>query len=292
MPARTASRPRPPAKGTAAARAQPRSGRPAAGSRAGTTRSGAKAPAAKPARSRSAPKRTPSRRAPAKRGSQRRRSAPRRRSRPLLARAAVASWMGVAHGLGALARHAGGAADLEPAHRRDGAGLFALAAAIVVAVGAWFDAAGPVGHGITVALRDLIGCAVLALPAVLLVVAWQLLRRPSDGAPKGRWVVGWVALCAGVLGLLDLANGDPISLTGRRNAGGVLGVLAGSPTKAALSDDVAIPILVLVGVFGLLVLTATPLHAVSSRLRAVLPGADGEPIDLDDPDEWLEPEPP
>jgi S-DNA-T family DNA segregation ATPase FtsK/SpoIIIE len=246
MPARTAARP------SAAAKTTKSAARPAA------TRRRPPAKQAKPA---------------ARRSATRRPAAPRRGRPPLLARAAVAGWMGLAHGVGAVVRHASGAADLDPAHRRDGAGLLALAAALVIAVGAWFSAAGPVGHGITVGLRDLVGSAVLALPVLLGAVAVRLLRRPSAEAPKGRWVVGWIALAAGLLGTLDLVNGDPGHLHGRRGAGGVLGVLAGSPLKAALTTDIAVVLLVLVGLFGLLVLTATPLHAVSGRLRAVWPGA-------------------
>jgi DNA segregation ATPase FtsK/SpoIIIE, S-DNA-T family len=176
----------------------------------------------------------------------------------------------VAHAIGSLARHAGGGArDLDPAHRRDGAGLAAAAAALVVAVGAWAGAGGPLGHGVTTVLRTLIGSAVMVLPPLLAVVAWRLLRRPSTDEPRGRVVVGWIALAVGVLGVLDLVHGDPTSSAARRGAGGLLGVLSGSPVAAAVTSYLAIPILLLVAVFGVLVLSGTPLHAVPDRLRAL-----------------------
>ncbi|HET6817840.1 MAG TPA: DNA translocase FtsK 4TM domain-containing protein [Mycobacteriales bacterium] len=182
----------------------------------------------------------------------------------------------LAHTVGSLARHAGGGArDLDPAHRRDGVGLGAAAAALVVAVGAWAGAGGPLGHGITTVLRTLIGSAVMLLPPLLAVVAWRLLRRPSTDEPRGRVVVGWIALAAGVLGVLDLVHGDPTSAAARRTAGGLLGVLAGSPIAAALTPYLAIPILLMVAVFGVLVLTGTPLHAVPDRVRALAHRSNG-----------------
>src|SRR5438477_368367 len=170
-----------------------------------------------------------------------------------------------------VARHLGGGArELDPAHRRDGLGLGCLAGALVVAVGAWASAGGPVGHGVTVVLRTLVGSAVMLLPVVLAVAAWRLLRTPSDDAPKGRVAIGWIAIAVGLLGVLDLAHGDPTSGAGRRGAGGVLGVLAGSPLDSALTTYLALPILMLVAMFGVLVVTGTPLHTVKARVVGLL----------------------
>jgi S-DNA-T family DNA segregation ATPase FtsK/SpoIIIE len=183
----------------------------------------------------------------------------------------MALWMMLAHVTGGVARHLGGGArDLDPAHRRDGLGLGCLAAALVVAVGAWASAGGPVGHGVTLVLRTLVGSAVMLLPLVLAVAAWRLLRTPAADAPKGRVAIGWIAICVGLLGVLDLLHGDPATGVGRRHAGGVFGVLAGSPLKSAVTTYLALPILLLVGLFGVLVVTGTPLHAVKARVVGLL----------------------
>ncbi|MDQ1696465.1 MAG: segregation ATPase FtsK/SpoIIIE, family, partial [Frankiaceae bacterium] len=183
----------------------------------------------------------------------------------------------LAHGAGGIARHLGGGArDLDAAHRRDGLGLGALAGALVVAVGAWANAGGPVGHGVTTVLRTLVGSAVMVLPLALAASAWRLLRRAPTEEPKGRVAIGWAGLGVGLLGILDLAHGDPTGSAARRGAGGLIGVLAGSPLAAAVTSYLAIPLLALVVVFGVLVLTGTPFHAVPDRLRALAhrPGAD------------------
>src|SRR3954468_18611967 len=212
------------------------------------------------------------RRAPARRS-------PRRRSGPslpvrlgrALSRLVAALWMLCAHAIGGLVRHLGGGArDLDPAHRRDGLGFGAMAGALVVAVGAWAGAGGPVGHGVTAVLRYLVGSAVMLLPPLLGVVAWRLLRRPSTEEPRGRVVIGWIALAIGVLGVLDLLHGDPTTQAGRSGAGGILGVLAGSPVAAALTAYLAVPILLLVAGFGVLIVSGTPVHAVPQRLRSLL----------------------
>src|SRR5690606_24317861 len=53
-----------------------------------------------------------------------------------------------------------------------------------------------------------------------------------------------------------------------RAAGGVLGYLLGTPLTALVTVWAAVPLLVLLGVFGLLVLTATPVHMIGPRLTA------------------------
>src|SRR4051812_1586778 len=190
----------------------------------------------------------------------------------------------LAHGVGAVARHLGGGArDLDPAHRRDGLGLAAIAAALVVAVGAWAGAGGPLGHVTTTVLRTLAGSAVLLLPLVLAGAGWRLLRTPRVEEPAGRRVIGWVAITAGVLGILDLVHGDPTTQAGRRSAGGILGVLAGSPLASALTGLLAVPILLLVAFFGCLVVTGTPLHAVPARFRRLIDGP--PPADSEVPDD-------
>jgi S-DNA-T family DNA segregation ATPase FtsK/SpoIIIE len=250
----------------------------------------------KPAARKPAPRRAASRKpAPARKPAARRRPVRRGPGIPTrvvraFGRALVGLWMLVAHGVGAMARSVGGGArDLDPAHRRDGAGLACLGAALVVALGAWADSAGPFGHHLTSVLRLLCGSGVMVLPVALAAGAFLLLRRPSPDAPRGRVAVGWIAVAVGLLGILDLAHGDPTSAAARRGAGGLFGVLAGSPLGTALTAYLAVPILALVAIFGLLVVTGTPLHAVPDRLRSIGGKPDLEIPELGDGIEPTEP---
>ena len=77
-----------------------------------------------------------------------------------------------------------------------------------------------------------------------------------------------------------------------RAAGGLVGFLASAPLRSALTSFLAAPLLVLLAGFGVLVITATPVHAVPRRLGALRdrllrrrPGNDGasaEPTDEQD----------
>src|SRR5450759_3545456 len=51
-----------------------------------------------------------------------------------------------------------------------------------------------------------------------------------------------------------------------RDAGGIIGFLASSPVVAAIKTVGAVPLLLLVGFFGILVMTATPVRMIPTRL--------------------------
>src|SRR5262245_45252911 len=115
-------------------------------------------------------------------------------------------WMGLAHMLGwlirAIGRQAATAKELDPEHRRDGAGLLVFGVAIVLAVALWFGSAGPFGSWLATTTRMLVGAISMALPLLLLFGAVRLLREPSDPAQRGRGLVGWTALLVASAGLL------------------------------------------------------------------------------------------
>ncbi|HEY5334906.1 MAG TPA: DNA translocase FtsK 4TM domain-containing protein [Mycobacteriales bacterium] len=182
-------------------------------------------------------------------------------------------WLRIAILAGASARGVGHSArDLDPAHRRDGAGLAAIGAAVVVAVAVWWHGGGPVGVGVSAFVRGAVGATAAVAPLLLLVAAWRLLRHPSDPQHRGRMTVGGVCTSLSVLGLIHLAHGTPAPSAGAhaiRASGGLVGFLASSPLESALTAWLAAPLLALLGLFGLLVLTGTPVRRVPDRLRAL-----------------------
>src|SRR5665213_2917503 len=135
-----------------------------------------------PARPRSTPAR-PGGRPPARRPAPRRRSAARRprltaglggRMMRAVGRLLRGAWMVFAHVVGGMFRAAGARArDLDPAHRRDGAGLAILGGAIVVAGGVWWRLPGPIGAVIVAVVRGLFGSASLVVPVLLGRLAWS-----------------------------------------------------------------------------------------------------------------------
>jgi DNA segregation ATPase FtsK/SpoIIIE, S-DNA-T family len=157
--------------------------------------------------------------------------------------------------------------DLDPAHRRDGLGVALLVAALVCAAGAWWHA-GSAGHAVADGLGWAFGRGSLLLPVVLAVAGWRLLRAPQEHGEAvghgGRLAVGWLCLALGALGVLHVTAAQPVEW---HRAGGLTGFLLGEPLGQAVTPYVAVPVLLLLAGFGLLVVTATPLHQVPDGLR-------------------------
>src|SRR5215467_7680920 len=186
-----------------------------------------------------------------------------------IAAAVAAVWMELAGGVGFVARHFGDSArELDPAHRRDGAGLAALAAAIIAAATAWWRLGTPAGRGLTAVIRGTFGIGSWALPVLLALLAWRLLRHPDKNAHPGRMVVGWTAFLVGALGIVHIALGSPGPSAGTaamRSSGGLIGFAISAPLQALLTTWAAIPLLALLAAFGVLVITGTPMHRIPER---------------------------
>nr|WP_202873015.1 DNA translocase FtsK [Kribbella capetownensis] len=190
-----------------------------------------------------------------------------------LGRGVVKIWIGIAHLLGSMVRGIGhGARDLDPEHRRDGAGMFLIGLAVVVAAAIWWDLPGAVGHGIRTVVGGSVGMLGWAVPLLLLFVAVRTLRHPDRNGPAGRQVIGWTAVSLGVLGLIHIANGLPRpgnpADAPLQDAGGAIGYVVSSLLSDLLTQYVAAPLLVLLAIFGALVITATPVYAIPLRVRA------------------------
>jgi S-DNA-T family DNA segregation ATPase FtsK/SpoIIIE len=194
-----------------------------------------------------------------------------------------ALWRGVAALVGSIARAAGRnaatARDLEPEHRRDGVALGVLAFGLIAVVALWFGAAGPIGHGLSVTVRAVIGNGALLLPVVLLGIAVHMLRQAPQPQSRGRMIVGTLTLAIAVLGLFDLWGNSPSTAHGRAHAGGAIGAVVGGPLARGVSAGLAVPLLLIVGAFGSLVLTATPLPVLFGYLRELFTGHAKSPSD-------------
>ncbi|MGY2082137.1 DNA translocase FtsK 4TM domain-containing protein [Blastococcus sp. SYSU DS0539] len=260
MPARTTSNSRP-----AATR-----------SRSGSTAASKKRPATK---------RAPNRRPPAKKKAA---------SGPSLWRIASGGWNLLARGAGGLARSVARpeeAEPLAPEHRRDGVGLAVLGLAIVLGAAAWSNGIGPVGAAMTDGVRWIVGSLVMVLPVVLFFAALRLLRRGPRPEARGRLVIGWLCTVASVLGIAHVVGTPADPQAGRPGSGGLVGWAVGTPLAAGLGAVVTVVLLALLAFFGLLVITATPVHQIPERLREFtdrLLGRDdydGDEYDEDDDEE-------
>lgn len=182
-----------------------------------------------------------------------------------------AVWLGIAHAVGAMFRGIGrGAKGLDPAHRKDGVALLLLGLSLIVAAGTWSNLRGPVGDLVEMLVTGAFGRLDLLVPILLGVIAARLIRHPEQPDANGRIVIGLSALVIGVLGQVHIACGAPARSDGMqaiRDAGGLIGWGAATPLTYTMGDVLAVPLLVLLTIFGLLVVTATPVNAIPQRLR-------------------------
>ncbi|MFG6190886.1 DNA translocase FtsK [Nonomuraea sp. JJY05] len=185
----------------------------------------------------------------------------------------VGLWMLLANGIGSTARALGkNARELDPAHRRDGVGLTVLAGAIVLAAMTWRNADGAVSGVVNATVHGVFGSLAWALPLLFGLLAWRYLRHPDQNADTGRMVIGWAALMVGVLGVIHVANGTPYpagegqGMDKVSQAGGMVGFIVSAPPMSILPPWITIPLLLLLSGFGVLVITATPVHRIPERL--------------------------
>ncbi|MGW4564739.1 DNA translocase FtsK [Streptomyces sp. NPDC004561] len=232
-----------------------------------------------PAKKAAAPAKAPARRAPAKKAPAKKAVAKKAAPKPApsptggVYRLVRALWLGLAHAVGAVFRGIGqGARNLDPAHRKDGVALLLFGIALIVAAGTWADLKGPVGDLVAILVTGAFGRLDLLVPILLAVIAVRFIRHPEQPEANGRIVIGLSALVIGVLGQVHIACGSPARSDGMqaiRDAGGLIGWAAATPLTYTMTDMLAVPLLVLLTVFGLLVVTATPVNAIPQRLRAL-----------------------
>ncbi|WP_329527548.1 DNA translocase FtsK [Streptomyces sp. NBC_01462] len=247
-----------------------------------------------PAKKAAAPTKAPVKKAPAKKAVAKKAAAKKPVPAPApsptagVYRLVRAVWLGLAHAVGAMFRGIGrGAKGLDPAHRKDGLALLLLGLALIVAAGTWSNLRGPVGDLVEMLVTGAFGRLDLLVPILLAVIAVRFIRHPERPEANGRIVIGLSALVIGVLGQVHIACGAPARSDGMqaiRDAGGLIGWGASTPLTYTMGDVLAVPLLVLLTVFGLLVVTATPVNAIPQRLRLL-----GQRLGIvqGDPDEML-----
>ena len=100
-------------------------------------------------------------------------------------------------------------------------------------------------------------------------MAWRTLRHPDRNGPGGRQAVGWTAVMFGLLGLINISRGLPETNEPERlrEAGGIIGYISSSLLADLLTVCVAVPLLVLLLLFGVLVVLGLPLHEITAGVR-------------------------
>ncbi len=189
--------------------------------------------------------------------------------------ALAAVWRFLAKSLGSSIRFvARGARDLDPEHHRDGAALLVLILSLAAIAGTWFHADNFVGRNLYSLFYGAFGRIGVLTPLVLIYFAVRLFRKPDDSHVTGRITVGIITLIISATGLAHLLNGslgstNPMGATAIREGGGLLGYWVSKPLVALMTSLLAYPLLIAVFFFGILIVTATPISKVGSKLKVI-----------------------
>lgn len=178
--------------------------------------------------------------------------------------------------------------DSRPGADPDGIALALIGLAAVLGASVWLDIAGPVGAAISHATHLVIGAGALILPVALVGLAIALMLGVSNApGDRPRIAVGTALIVVSMLGLVHVFAGNPVDWAGRGTAGGALGAWTGGTLAAGFSSYVAIPLLILIIVYGALKVTGITTRQAFDYARELIgdirrPGDDVEDEDHDD----------
>ena len=187
-----------------------------------------------------------------------------------LGRGLASLWRFIAKSLGSGVRFvARGARDLDPAHQRDGIAFLILILALISTAGTWFQSDNPVGRLLYSIIYGGVGQVGFFAPLVFIYFAIRLFRVPEDSKATGRIIIGTLALLLSTTGLAHMLNGSiGTGATAIREGGGWLGYGVSTPLISLMTSILTYPVLLILFIFGVLVITATPVNEVFARIAS------------------------
>lgn len=179
---------------------------------------------------------------------------------------------GVSGAVGSGVRSIGdGAREVSPEVRRDGLAILLIIGAILIAAREWFGLSSWAGTAIHWLVAGVFGVLAVVMPVVLLVLAIRLMRAPGEEEANSRIVLGGLLLTLMITGIIHVVNGKPGPSDGLeplQGAGGVLGYVIGNPLAWALTEPLAVVVLVLLSLLSLLIILGIPLRELVARIGA------------------------
>lgn len=158
----------------------------------------------------------------------------------------------------------------DPQVKRDAFAFLLLAVAIIVALREWFQISGQAGDFIHHASAGLVGIFSIALPLVIVALAVDLFRAPSENSALPHHIAGGVGCLFALTGLVHVTAGNPpfSPAAGIEAAGGFIGWFGARPLVLLLSSWGAGALLILLLVFSLLLATRTRVADIPHRYRS------------------------
>lgn len=192
-------------------------------------------------------------------------------TQPWVVRAVTRFWSALATPFGGAVRKMGPDVAIPVDKRRDGTGFFVLILAMIIAWTFWWAPASDpaVGSFIYHVVAGTFGWFSILLPLVLMVIAVRFFRFPQEHSANGRIFFGLLFATISGSSISQLVFENPsmgAALEEKLTSGGVVGYLIVDPL-ATLVTPVPVWILtILIAFFSVLVITATPVGKIPSRL--------------------------
>ena len=181
----------------------------------------------------------------------------------------TSAWMGLAHLTGGAFRLLG-KESLEKDERRDGVPFLLVLLAAAGAVVEWLNPTSPLAVGFDAyTFGGLVGRVAYALPVIMILFAGWLFRHPASVHDNTRIGIGLGLSIVSISALCHIFGGQPQAADGLRalaTGGGVLGWVVASWLVALATEWVAVPLVVLLLGFSLLIITKTPPNRIHRRL--------------------------
>lgn len=200
---------------------------------------------------------------------------------PVVVRAISWLWNGLGGSVAGVVRAAiPSAPHVAAKHRRDGAALLVLVCALATASTLWWGLSGRYPDAVRAILQGSFGLAAYALPVLLFPHSIRLMLNPVAAGEHGRNGVGMTLLTLSACGACHLVGGQPAigsAPAGLYDAGGMLGLLVAGPLSFLTDRFITIVVLSLLALFGLLIVTATPVRLIPQRLAQGYRHLTGDP---------------
>jgi S-DNA-T family DNA segregation ATPase FtsK/SpoIIIE len=182
-------------------------------------------------------------------------------------------WRIIAKALGSAIRFVfRGAQELDAEYQRDGFAFLIVILGLISAAGTWFHLNNTVGDLIRAGLFGAVGRLAYLTPLIFIYFAFRLFKAPDESRATGRITIGTIVLILTATALVHIFNGS-IGDTGKsamQSGGGWVGYGVATPLVALMTTILAVPILLLLFFFGILVVTATPVSRVVERIKSLL----------------------
>jgi S-DNA-T family DNA segregation ATPase FtsK/SpoIIIE len=158
--------------------------------------------------------------------------------------------------------------ELDPTHQRDGIAFFIFILALIFSAGIWFKLDNFLGKSTYAFLFGAVGQLAYLVPLIFIYFAYRIFKSPDESGDTGRITIGTLLLLISITALIHIINGSVgTGATAIQQGGGWIGYGVSTSLIAVVTEVLAIPILLIVLLFGLLIVTKTSLSKLFTQIK-------------------------